>query len=73
MHSKVYQLRHHRSLSSIFQLTKSMIKPKIKASKRRSMSAFNNKILFEKKQKGTGKQFNHISEQQYGSIFQRIL
>ena len=34
-----------------FNLTKSMIKPKIKASKRRSMSAFNNKILFEKYKK----------------------
>ena len=34
-----------------FSLTKSMIKPKIKASIRRSMSAFNNKILFEKYKK----------------------
>ena len=34
-----------------FSLTKSMVKPKIKASKRRSMSAFNNKILFEKYKK----------------------
>ena len=31
-----------------FCLTKSLIKPKTKVSKRRSMSAFNNKILFEK-------------------------
>ena len=34
-----------------FSLTKSMINPKIKASKRRSMSAFNNKIPFEKYKK----------------------
>ena len=34
-----------------FSLTKSMIKPKIKTSNRRSMSAFNNKILFEKYKK----------------------
>ena len=34
-----------------FSLTKSMIKPKIKASKRRSMSPLNNKILFEKYKK----------------------
>ena len=31
-----------------FSLTKNMINPKIKAFKRRSMSAFNDKILFEK-------------------------
>ena len=34
-----------------FSLKKSMIKPKIKAFKRSSMSAFNNKILFEKYKK----------------------
>ena len=34
-----------------FSQTKSMIKPKIKKSKRHSMSAFNNKILFEKYKK----------------------
>ena len=56
-----------------FCLTKSMIKPKIKASKRCSMSAFNNKILFEKYKKRTGKQLNHISEQQHASNIQRIL
>ena len=44
-----YDITDHYPL--FFSLSKSKIKPKIKTSKRRSMSAFNNKILFEKYKK----------------------
>ena len=45
MHGIFYQLRHY---PVFFCLTKNVMKTKIEAFKRRSMSVFNNKILFEK-------------------------
>ena len=47
-----YEIEYHYPVT--FRQTKSMIKPKIKAIKRRRMSLFTNKTLFKKYKKGTG-------------------
>ena len=66
-----YDITDH--YSAFFSLTKSMIKPKIKASKRTVCLPSTTKYCLKNTKKETEKQLNHISEQQYGSNFQRIL
>ena len=69
MQSKFYQLRHNRSVSRILCLTKNMIKTKIKAFKRRSMSVFNNKTLFEKYKRELENNLNIFQNNNTDQIF----
>ena len=70
VHSISYDITDHYPV--LFCLTKSMIKPKIKASKRRSITAFNNKILYEKYKKELENNFimfqNNNTEQTFNAF-----